>query len=144
MEFGHNFMVKEAAKFGQDLGLELTFVYPNPVCRNDNGEEIPDAKIKKKINKAQQNQLKGEIVSQRWQGKLIASRWSDPVQSQGCFNWLSKWKTCPTQVITEIYEMYKQLLPTRVYYSKTTRTGKENDVMCRLCAVRHRKPWHTS
>ena len=32
-----------------------------------------------------------------------------------------------------IYEMYEQLLPTCVYYSKKTRTGKENDVMCRLC-----------
>ena len=29
--------------------------------------------------------------------------------------------------------MYEQLLPTRVYYSMKTRTGKENDVMCRLC-----------
>ena len=49
IELGHNSMVKEAAKFGQELGFELTFVYPNPVCRNDeDGEEIPGAKIKKK------------------------------------------------------------------------------------------------
>ena len=133
IELRHNSMVKEAAKFGQELGFELTFVYPNPVCRNDVGEEIPDAKTKKKVKEAQQNQLKGEIVSQKWQGKLTALTWSDPVQSQGCFKWLSKWKTCPTQVVTGICEMYEQLLPTRVYYSKKTRTGKENDVMCRLC-----------
>ena len=29
--------------------------------------------------------------------------------------------------------MYEQLLPTRVYYSKKIRTGKENNVMSRLC-----------
>lgn len=54
-------------------------------------------------------------------------------KAKGCFKWLSKWKTYPTQVITGIYEMYEQLLPTCVYYSKKTITGKENDVMCRLC-----------
>ena len=65
IELGHNSMVKEAAKFGQELGLKLTFIYPNRVCRNDDGEKVPDAKIKKKVKEAQQNQLKGEIVSQK-------------------------------------------------------------------------------
>ena len=32
-----------------------------------------------------------------------------------------------------MYELYEQLLPTRVYYSKKTRTGPENEIMCRLC-----------
>ena len=52
IELGHNSMVKEAAKFGQELGLELTFVYPNPVCHNEDGEKIPDAKIKKKSERS--------------------------------------------------------------------------------------------
>ena len=31
-----------------------------------------------------------------------------------------------------VYELYEQLLPTRVYYSKKTRTGPEIEIMCRL------------
>ena len=44
-------------------------------------------------------------------------------QGNGCFGWLSQGRKCPTYVIAGVYELYEQLLPTRVYYSKTTRTG---------------------
>ena len=53
--------------------------------------------------------------SQSWPGKLIASRWSDPELSNRCFDWLNKWKSCPTHVIAGTYELYEQRLNTRIY-----------------------------
>ena len=48
------------------------------------------------------------------------------------FSWLCQWRTCPTFVIAGVYELYEQLLPTRVYHRKKTRTGPDQ-IMCRLC-----------
>ena len=36
-------------------------------------------------------------------------------------------------MIAGTYELYKQMLPTRLYYSKKIRTATESDVQCRLC-----------
>ena len=81
---------------------------------------------------AQQEKIKEQVAGQNWQGKLIASRWHDAEQGNGCFGWISRWRTCPTNVIAGVYEIYEQLVLTRVYYSKKTRTGPEIEIMCRL------------
>ena len=67
-----------------------------------------------------------------WEADRV-SRWEDAEQGNGCYGWLSQWRTCSIYVIAGVYELYEQLLPTRVYYSKKTRTGPEIEIMCRLC-----------
>ena len=53
----------------------------------------------------------------------------------GCFSWLSKWKSCPSYTIAGAFEIYEQLpvLPTKLYFSKKTHTSCSGDVKCRLC-----------
>ena len=49
------------------------------------------------------------------------------------FAWLKEWRSCPLNVITGMFELYEQLLPTKLYHSQKTRTIPVNDVQCRLC-----------
>ena len=129
----HNSLLKEATHFSSSLGLELNLNYPTPSCCTEEGEVVEYLKIKQKLRGAQQEKLKEQVAGQNWQGKLIVSRWEDTEQGNGCFGFLSQWKTCPTYVVAGVYELYEQLLPTRVYYSKKTRTGPGIETMCRLC-----------
>ena len=50
-----------------------------------------------------------------------------------CFWWLSGWKPCPTYTVAGMFELYEQLLPTRLYTCKKTHTDTTGGVMCRLC-----------
>ena len=66
---GHRLLVKDAAKFAEDLGVNLHLKHPDPdsqLCKN------------------------------------------------GCFSWLSKWRSCPSYTIAGAFETYEQLLPTKL------------------------------
>ena len=129
VRLGHCSIVKEALKYGQELGIKLNLVHPNPTCCTEDGDEIPGTKTKQHLKRAQQEKLKKGMQSQSWQGKLIASRWSDSELSNGFFDW----KSCPSHMIAGIYELYEQMLNKRIYQSKKRRTAREHDVQCRLC-----------
>ena len=126
VKLGYCSIFKEALKYGQELGIKLNLVHPNPTCCTEDGEWIPDTKTKQQLKRAQQEKLKEHVRSQSWKGKLIAEL------SNGCFDWL-KLKSCPSHVIAGIYELYEQMLNTRMYQSKKTRAARERDVQCRLC-----------
>ena len=120
VKLGHCSFVKEALKNGQEpeeLGIKLNLVHPNPACCTEDRDEIPGTKTKQQLKRAQQEKLKEDVLSQSWQGKLIASRWSDPELSNGRFDWLSKWTSYPTHVIAGTYELYEQMLNPRNYIS---------------------------
>ena len=40
---------------------------------------------------------------------------------------------CPFYTVAGMYELYEQLLPTKLYTSKKIKTCLPDDVMCRLC-----------
>ena len=78
--------------------------------------------------------LEREVRGLEWQGKLLIERKSDSqLCKNGCFSWLSKWKSCPSYTIAGAFEIYEQLLPTKLYFSKKTHTSCSGDVKCRLC-----------
>ena len=138
---GHTSLIKEATKFSRDLALELPLTYPTPVCCTEEGEVVKESKIKQTLRSAQEKKLKDQVSSQAWQGKLIASRWEEEQGRAGIgdvrqfhsFGWLWQWRTCPTYVIADVHELYEQLLPTRVYHRKKTRT-EPDQIMCRYVA----------
>ena len=107
--------LKEVTRFSSSLGLELNLNYPTPSCCTKEGEEVEYSKIKQTLRGAQQEKLKELAAGQNWQGKLIASRWENAVQGNGCFGWLIQWRTCFTYVIVGVYKLYEQLLQTRVH-----------------------------
>ena len=51
----------------------------------------------------------------------------------GCLWWLRGWKQCPTHTVAEMFELYEQLLPTRLRACQKTHTDTMGEVMCRLC-----------
>ncbi|CAH3143443.1 unnamed protein product [Porites lobata] len=50
-----------------------------------------------------------------------------------CFAWLKGWATCPTHTVVGVYELYEQLLPTKLYTKEKTQTSTDGEVLCRLC-----------
>ena len=67
-------------------------------------------------------------------GKLTCMRREDmSLNFDGCFWCLSGWKQCPTHALTQMFERYEQLLPTRLYASQKSHTDTTGEVMCRLC-----------
>ena len=60
-------------------------------------------------------------------------RGPEPEHGSLLLGWLTQWKTFPTHTITSMFELYEQLLPTRLYVSQKTHTNSESGVDCRLC-----------
>ena len=49
---GHNSLVKEAARYAEELGLQLQLEYPNPTCiQHESGEVMPAGKLKVELRK---------------------------------------------------------------------------------------------
>ena len=77
-----------------------------------------------------EKKLEKEVRELKWQGKLLTGRKSDlQLCKNECFSWLNKWRSCPAGV----FELYEQLLLTKLYSSKKTHTSCPGDVKCRLC-----------
>ena len=49
------------------------------------------------------------------------------------YDGLKGWTTCPTYTIAGMYELYEQLLPTKLYTKEKTQTSTDGEVLCRLC-----------
>ena len=131
---GHRSLVKDATKFAEDLGVNLHLKHPEPVCAVNSGEIIPSHRVKEVLKECVEEKLEREVRGLEWQGKLLIERKSDSqLCKNGCFSWLSKWKSCPSYTITGAFEIYEQLLPTKLYFSKKTHTSCSGDVKCRLC-----------
>ena len=55
------------------------------------------------------------------------------MRATGCFWWLTAWKSCPAHTTAAMFELYQQLLPTRLYANQKTRTSSEGKAWRRLC-----------
>ena len=68
------------------------------------------------LKKSQEMQFLEIAIDEKWQGKLFRIRWEDEsLNITSCFAWLKGWATSPTYTIAGMYELYKQLLPTKLY-----------------------------
>ena len=52
-----------------------------------------------------------------------------------CFWWLSEWRRCRTHTIAGMFEIYEQLLPTRLYAIHKPQASPTIDATCRLCGT---------
>ena len=129
---GRHFIIKDARKYAEELDLQLWLNFPNPTAITD-GKKVDAKKVKQAIYKARQDEIQSTVSEERWQGKLIKNRWDDEkVKLEECFAWLSSWKNAPTHTIAGVQELYQQLLPTKVYYNRKTKS-QVTDEKCRLC-----------
>ena len=90
--WGRTSMAKEAFKFAEEFGLELKLDLQHP------------RSVKTEVRKCQDEKVEEEVRNQRWQGSLVTSRLQDEkLSAEGCFWWLTEWKTCPTYAIAGIF-----------------------------------------
>ena len=67
------------------------------------------------LTKSQEMQFLEIAKDKKWQGKLFRIRWDDDsLRITSCFACLKGWGTCPTHTTAGMYELYKQLLPTKL------------------------------
>ena len=100
----------------------------------NSGGIIPSHRVKEVLKEFVEENFEREVRGLEWQGKLLTERKFDSqLCKNGCFNWLSKWRSCPTHTTAGVFEMYEQLLHTKLYPSKKTHTSCLGDVKCRLC-----------
>ena len=128
---------KDAIKFANDLGVTVDYG-PDSFClkykdARDKTYETSDVKYMKNILlKARNEGLKREISSSAWQGVMFKTRWNDEHLETNCFSYLTSWKTCPVQLISEVQGLYCQLLPTKSYQLIRSVNNDEN-TDCRMC-----------
>ena len=80
------------------------------------------------------SKLQKEVHSQKWQGKVLSAREEhEDLNFEGRFWWLSEWQNCPTHTMAGLFELYEQLLPTRLYASQKMGKDSTGAVTCRLC-----------
>ena len=54
-ELGHSSLVKQAAKYAEEMGLQLQLEYPNPTCiKHDSVEVITGEKLKAELRRCLQ------------------------------------------------------------------------------------------
>ena len=129
---GRHSFTKDAKKYAEELDLQLWLNLPNPTAVAD-GKKVEAKKVKQAIYKARQHEIQSTVSEKGWQRKLIKNRWDDEkVKLEECFAWLSSWKNAPTHTIAGVQELYQQLLPTKVYYNRKTKS-QVTDEKCRLC-----------
>ena len=62
--------------------------------------------------------------------RLLTAREEDQsLDRKACFAWLWEWSECPSYIVIGMYELYEQLLPTKLYASKEKNTTSPVDVM---------------
>ena len=134
-EFGDSSLVKEAARYADEMGLQLQLEYPNPTyIKHDSEKVITAEKLKVELRRSLEQKTWEAVHGQSWQGKLTCMRRENmSLNLDGCFWWLSGWKQCPTHAVAGMFELYEQLLPTRLYACQKTHMDTMGEVMCRLC-----------
>ena len=88
---GHSLLVKDAAKFAEDLGVNLHLNHPDPVCAMSNGGTILSYRVKEVLKECVEKKFEKEVRGLEWQGKLLTERKSDLqlCKNEG-FSWLNK------------------------------------------------------
>ena len=112
---------KEAVKYANefDINLEVTdntvkIDFPDG-SQIDSENENSDTILGKKLIIARNEKYLGEILRSPWQGVTLKSRNDDQNITSGYFDWLSKWNACPTGVISELFSLFYQTLPTKCF-----------------------------
>ena len=118
--------MKDAHKFVEELNLIST----KPSCSSFQAPEkrIGGHQVRQHFKKATGEKLKEKVGDQKWQGRLLWTRWEDnQLNKHGCFTWLNGWAYTLTHAVAGIMELY--FLPTRVYSTYKTGTSGQINIV---------------
>ena len=71
---GHRSLLKDAATFAEELGVNLHLKHPVPLCAVNSGGIIPSHRV---LKECVEEKLEREVRGLEWQGKLLMERNSD-------------------------------------------------------------------
>ena len=77
MASGHQSLVKEAAKYAEELNITLQLDTLNPVCVTTKGKVVTAATAGNLLKQSQEKQFLEIAKDKKWQGKLFRIRWED-------------------------------------------------------------------
>ena len=103
------------------------------ICKNE--DKCKD-KLKDFLRNINQSKNLKTVKDCKWQGVIIKTIMEDGTLLKGNFDWLSRWKSCPTSTITELMGLLYQTLDTKCYRKHLTTPGNAHEVSettCRLC-----------
>ena len=126
---------KDAKRFCDEIDVD--FVQEETlVAIVDKGSENEVAKdsesFAKHFKRKMCDQRRSEIIASTWQGVNLAQRINDEGIVKTYFDWMTKWRTCPTDVVNEFFLLFYQLLHTKQYM--LTRSNEViTDTKCRMC-----------
>ena len=116
---GYQSLITEAMRYTGELGMTLKPAYPKPTVCEVVGKEVIATKAKQLLRSKYEEQLLKTVCDEAWQENLHTARWNDDsVSTENCFSWLRERTSCPTYVVAGVYELYEQLLPTKLYQVK--------------------------
>ena len=73
------------------------------------------------------------IIDSTWQGVIMKTRTNDKdLVKKDCYNWLTKWKECPVNIINTVHSIFMQTIPT-LTFQKYRSTRIIDNVCCRIC-----------
>ena len=136
----------EANNYMKDIGLDFDIVKEGSDIHFRNREDTKVIKIdEKKISTVLERKRElgnvGEIIGSNWQGLNFKARMEDATINKNYFIWMKNWKSCPTGVIMEFFNLFFQTLPTLCY--KKGRGGTDIDnTTCRLCSDKQESVKH--
>ena len=72
--FGHKSIVKDAAKFATELGVDLHLKHPEPVCVMRSGVATPPQCVKGVLKECVEEKYERDVRGLEWQRKLMRER----------------------------------------------------------------------
>ena len=114
------------------MSLELSLSPGAVVTTTESNEDISSGKVRKVMQHSMNVKRMDTIKDQKWQGNLMLTRWID-TDLVDCFSCLYRWQLAATNTIAGLFELYQQLVPTKLYNLNKTRTDTISDAMCWMC-----------
>jgi hypothetical protein len=95
---------------------------------NDRNEVI------KEIKTSTTAKLETELLGSTWQGRIFKCRRDDEhLVKNTCYNWLTKWKDCPVNVINDLQSIHLQTVPTLAFTNYRSADNTSASKICRSC-----------
>ena len=89
MASGHQLLVKEAAKYAEELNITLLLDILNSLCVTTEGKVVTAARAGNLLKRSQEMHFLEIAKDKKWQGKLFRIRWDDDSLSiTSCFAWI--------------------------------------------------------
>ena len=119
-------------KFDFEMIKQDSKMYLKDVSDDRHILEVDGKRINSELEKKRTEVNIVEILQSKWQGVSFKARMEDEFINKNYFSWLKNWKSCPTNVVIEFFNLFYQTLPTLCYKQGRCVTEIENTT-CRLC-----------